>query len=94
MAEKKLLVRAKPESLSRLNILRVDDIEIPAKLIDINKVYVVLQERKEIQTTVIIDHRGSSPIVKERKDNITLYYTIVTEEGSAEEFLAEDFTVV
>ena len=86
---KKVIV--KPESLKRVNILRIDDIYIPREYFKLGKEYEVIEERIEKKVIKTKNFKTGETSVAE--ENVTRYFLMETE-FETEEVLASDFEEV
>ena len=86
---KKVIV--KPESLERVNILRIDDIFIPREYFKLGKEYEVLEER--IEKKVIETKNFKTGKISISEKDVVKYFLMKTE-FETEEVLASDFEEV
>ena len=84
-------VMVKPESIKRVNILRIDDIYIPREYFKLGEEYEVIEER--IEKKVIETKNFKTGNVSFAEEDVTKYFLMETE-FETEEVLASDFEEV
>ncbi|MFP4118240.1 MAG: hypothetical protein ACLFTR_04945 [Candidatus Woesearchaeota archaeon] len=87
-------IKVKPESLARVNTMRVDDHFLAREFVKPEKTYEVLEVKEELQMMTVWSYRSEEPVLVRKDASTVSYYVIMTEKSEEHEFLAEDFVIV
>ena len=91
---KQTKVKVKKNRIERVNKMRIDDHFFDKEFLKPDKVYEVVEERRDINMTKTTNFRSGVPTVKQNILDETVYYVILTDNDGEQEFLADDFEEV